>query len=119
MAEWSKAIDSKSIEIILHVGSNPSLLAQLIIKPMEYNKNGEVNRYYNLDDILKLNLPDILKEEFQTKFKKRVFYDNNGSCRMGILIGIEKNEKLSEMYYIVDVNGSKNFVPTWKSLTKV
>lgn len=90
-----------------------------ILKPMEYNKNGEVHRYYNLDDILRLNLPETLKEEFQTKFKKRVFYDNDGSCRMGILIGVEKNEKLSETYYIVDVDGNKNFVPTWKSLTKV
>lgn len=86
---------------------------------MEYNKNGEVNRYYSLDDILKLNLSDTLKKEFQAMFNKRIFYDNNGSCRVGILIGIEKNEKLSETYYIVDVNGNKNFVPTWKSLTRV
>ena len=29
---------------------------------MEYNKNGEVDRYYNLDEILRLNLPEELKE---------------------------------------------------------
>ena len=33
-------------EETLRVGSNPSRLANLINKSMEYNKNGEVNRYY-------------------------------------------------------------------------
>lgn len=86
---------------------------------MEYNKNGEINRYYNLDDILKLNLPEDTLLEVQSKFKRKVFYDNNGSCRLGTLVGIERNEKLSETYYIVDVDGTKNFVPIWKSITIV
>lgn len=86
---------------------------------MEYNKNGEVNRYFNLDDILRLNLPDNIRKEVEEKFKKKVFYDNNGSCRVGTLIGVERNHKLEETYYIIDVDGSKNFVPTWKSLTRL
>lgn len=86
---------------------------------MDYNKNGEVNRYFNLDDIFRLNLPDNIRKEVEEKFKKRVFYDNNGSCRLGVLIGIEMNNKLSETYYIVDVDGNKNYVPTWKSITRV
>ena len=86
---------------------------------MDYNKNGEVNRYFNLDDILRLNLPDSIRKEVEEKFKKRVFYDNNGSCRLGVLIGIEMNHKLSETYYIMDVDGTKNYVPTWKSITRV
>ena len=84
---------------------------------MEYNKNGEVTRYYNLDDILKLNISDTLKKEFKEKFKKRVFYDNNDLCKIGVLIGIERNEKLSENYYIIELNNHKYFIPTWKSLT--
>lgn len=84
---------------------------------MEYNKNGEIIRYYNLDDILKLNIPNTLKEEFQEKFKKRVFYDNDGSCKVGVLIGIERNKKLLENYYIIEIDEHKYFVPTWKSLT--
>ena len=86
---------------------------------MEYNKNGEVDRYYNLDEILRLNLPEELKENIKEKFKKKVFYDNNGSCRIGTLIGVERNHKLEETYYIIDVDGSKNFVPMWKSLTRL
>ena len=86
---------------------------------MEYNKNGEVDRYYNLDEILRLNLPEDLKENIKKKFKKKVFYDNNGSCRVGTLIGVERNRKLEETYYIIDVDGNKNFVPTWKSLTRL
>lgn len=87
---------------------------------MEYNKNGEVNRYYNLDDILKLNLPEDLKENIREKFKKRIFYDNDGSCKVGILVGIERNYKLEETYYIIiDMDGNKNFVSIWKSLTRL
>lgn len=86
---------------------------------MEYNKNGEIDRYYNLDDILRLNIPEETRNNLETKFGKTVFYDADGSCRMGTLVGLEKNSKLSMLYYIVDVNGKKNFVPTWKSLTRV
>ena len=92
---------------------------QINNKPMEYNKNGEVDRYYNLDEILRLNLPEDLKKNIKEKFKKKVFYDNNGSCRIGTLIGVERNHKLEETYYIIDVDGTKNFVPTWKSLTRL
>lgn len=84
---------------------------------MEYNKNGEVDRYYNLDEILRLNLPEDLKENIKEKFKKKVFYDNNGYCKVGTLIGVY--HKLEETYYIIDVDGSKNYVPTWKSITRV
>lgn len=86
---------------------------------MDYNKNEEVNRYFNLDDILRLNLPDNIKKEVEDNFKKKVFYDNNGSCRLGVLIGIEMNHKLSETYYIMDVDGTENYVPIWKSITRV
>ena len=85
---------------------------------MEYNKNGEVNRYYNLDDILKLDIPAELASEIKEKFGKRVFYDQDGTCKMGRLCGLEVNHKLSILYYIVDIDGNKVFVPTWKSLTR-
>lgn len=86
---------------------------------MEYNKSGEVNRYYNLDDILKLDIPAEIASEMREKFGKRVFYDKDGTCKMGRLCGLEKNHKLSMLYYIVDIDGNKMFVPTWKSLTRV
>lgn len=86
---------------------------------MIYDTKGEVNRYYNLDDILRLNLSDSLKSEFKEKFKKLVFFDNKDSCVMGTLIGIEENLKLLEFYYIIDCNGKTMFVPVWKRLTKV
>lgn len=86
---------------------------------MEYNKSGEVNRYYDLDDILKLDIPAEIASEMEEKFGKRVFYDQDGTCKMGRLCGLEKNHKLSMLYYIVDIDGNKMFVPTWKSLTRV
>lgn len=86
---------------------------------MDYNKNGKADRYFNLDDILKLNLPDNIRKEVEEKFKKKVFYDNNGSCKLGVLIGVEMDYNLSETYYIIDIDGNKNYVPTWKSITRV
>lgn len=86
---------------------------------MEFNKNGEINRYYELDDILKLDIPENIKDNFKNLFNKNVFWDNNGSCKVGKLIGIEKNSILSEIYYMTEVDNVKNFVPIWKSITKL
>ena len=86
---------------------------------MDYNKNEEVNRYFNLDDILRLNLPDNIRKEVEEKFKKKVFYDNNGACKLGTFIGIEIDSTLSDVYYIIDINGIKNYVPIRKSITKI
>lgn len=82
-----------------------------------YNKDGKVNRYANLDEILRLNLSDRVREEFKTKFNKKVFFDCNGSCKVGKLIGIEVNEKLSAQYYIIDTEDKKIYVPCNNSLT--
>lgn len=82
-----------------------------------YNKNGKVIRYTNLDEILKLNISDRVRDEFRTKFNKRVFFDCNGSCKIGILAGIEINEKLSELYYIINTEDKKIYVPCENSLT--
>ena len=86
---------------------------------MEYNKAGEITRYYNLDDILKLNLSDTFKEEIKKKLHRKVYYDNRGTCKVGTRIGIERNNKLLETYYIVDIDGDKNFVPIYKSITRI
>ena len=82
-----------------------------------YNKNGKVNRYTNLDDILKLNLSDKLREEFKTKFKKRVYFEYKESCTIGKLVGIEINEKLSAQYYIIDTEDKRIYISCNNSLT--
>lgn len=86
---------------------------------MEYNKNGAVDRYNNLDDILRLNLDDNVRENIKEKFGKKVFFDSNGSCKMGKLCGLEVNHKLSMLYYIIDEGGKKLYVPTYNSITLV
>lgn len=82
-----------------------------------YNKDGKVNRYTNLDDILRLNISDKIREEFKTKFNKKVFFDTDGNCKIGKLVGLESNEKLSEYYYIIDTRDKKIYVPCNNSLT--
>ena len=82
-----------------------------------YNKDGKVSRYTNLDDILKLNISDRVRDEFKDKFNRRVFFDRNGSCKVGKLVGIEINEKLSAQYYIIDTEDKKIYVPCNNSLT--
>lgn len=87
---------------------------------MEYNKDGTVDRYQKLDDILRLNLDDDICKNINDKFGKTVFFDFNGSCKMGKLCGLEVNHKLSMLYYIIeDLGGKKLFVPIWKNITKV
>ena len=86
---------------------------------MEFNKNGRIDRYYDLDDILKLDLDNDLRENIEKKFGKTVFFDSDGSCKMGKLSGLEKNYQLGAMYYIIESNGNKIFVPVYKSITIV
>lgn len=84
---------------------------------MEYNKNGEVIRYKNRDDILRLNLSDAVRENIEEKFNKRVFFDYNGSCKIGTLCGVEVNRKLSEYFYILESDDKEIYVSCFKSLT--
>lgn len=85
---------------------------------MEFNKGGKIDRYYNLDEILKLDLDKELKQNLEEKFGKTVFFDSNGTCKMGKLCGIEKNYQLTMIYYIiVDSENKKMFVPVHQSIT--
>ena len=84
---------------------------------MEYNKNGAIDRYYNLDNILKLNLDNNVIENIEKKFGKRVFFDSNDSCKIGKLCGLEVNHKLSMLYYIIETDDKKLYVPTYQSIT--
>lgn len=84
---------------------------------MEYNKNGTVDRYRNLDDILKLNLDNNIRETIKEKFGKKVFFDSNGSCKMGKLCGLEVNHKLSMLYYIIETEDKSLYIPTYQSIT--
>lgn len=82
-----------------------------------FNKEGKIYKYLNLDEISKLNIPDYVRAEFKAKFNKKVFFDCNGSCKIGKLVGIEINEKLSAQYYIIDTEDKKIYVPCSNSLT--
>lgn len=85
---------------------------------MEFKKDGEINKYYNLDEILKLDLDSEIKQNFTEKFGKTVFFDSNGSCKIGKLCGLEKNYQLTMIYYIVEESdGKKIYVPVNKSIT--
>ena len=87
---------------------------------LQFNKKYmEISEYFNLEDILKLNLPNDIKEEIKETFGKKVFYEENDSCKMGVLIGIATHGRLNGVYYITNVNNNKNYVPIWKSITKV
>nr|WP_303661307.1 hypothetical protein [Bacteroides intestinalis] len=84
---------------------------------MEFNKDGKIDRYYNLDEILRLDLDQEIKKNFEEKFGRTVYFDSNGSCKMGKLCGLEKNYQLTMIYYIVEAYGKKMFVPINQSIT--
>lgn len=78
-----------------------------------------MSKYFNLNDILDLDIPDNILKEVQDKFGKRVFYDDNSSCKVGTLVGVAVQEHPEIYYYIIDINGTNNYVSVWKSVTKV
>lgn len=85
---------------------------------MEFNKDGKIDRYYNLDEILKLDLSNEVKENLKQKFGKKVFFDSNGSCKVGRLCGLERNYQIGAIYYIISsLNDKKIFVPVNQSIT--
>lgn len=87
---------------------------------MEFNKDGKIDRYYNLDEILKLDLDKEVKENLEQKFGKRIYFDSNGSCKIGKLCGIEKNYQLGMIYYIISSpDEKKTFIPINQSITVV
>ena len=84
---------------------------------MEYNKEGKINRYYDLDEILRLDLDSDTRKNFETKFGKRVYFDSYGSCKIGKLCGLEVNYKLSTLYYIIKTEDNNFYIPTYQSIT--
>lgn len=78
----------------------------------EFNKDGKVNKYFNLDEILKLNLSEGFKNEFKSKFNKDIYLAvKKDKFNKGKLIGLEINEKLYEKYYIIeDLAGNQRYI---------
>lgn len=72
-------------------------------------------RYYNKEEILELNIPETIKNEIVTKFNKRVYYDCNDTCKIGVLIGLLIRD--NEIFFIVKDNNYENYVEVWKSLS--
>lgn len=87
---------------------------------MEFNKDGKIDRYYNLDEILRLDLSKEVRENLEQKFGRRVFFDSNGSCKVGKLCGLEINYQLGATYYIIsDANNKELFIPVSQSITTI
>lgn len=87
---------------------------------MKYNKSNEIIRCYNLEEILRLDLDKEVRENLRQKFGKRVFFDSNGSCKVGKLCGLEINYQLGATYYIIsDANNKELFIPVSQSITTI
>lgn len=87
---------------------------------MEFNKDVKIDRYYNLDKILRLDLSKEVRENLEQKFGRRVFFDSNGSCKVGKLCGLEINYQLGATYYIIsDANNKELFIPVSQSITTI
>lgn len=84
---------------------------------MEYDKDRKINRYYNLDEILQLDLDLDIKNNFNEKFGKKVFFDFNNNCKIGKLCGIKKDHQF--IYYIINTDNKELFIPIYQSITKL
>jgi hypothetical protein len=84
-----------------------------------YNNNERFVEYKNKDIILNLNLPKEINKNIEEKFNKKIFFDYNGSCKIGNLIGIKIDKKLSKYFYIIELNNKEIYISCFKSLTLV
>jgi hypothetical protein len=69
------------------------------------------NEILTLEEILKEPLKKNIKHNFSDKFGKIVYYDYNGICKTGTLIGLVDNN------YIIEKEGIKTYLPLWKSIS--
>lgn len=89
------------------------------METQSFNKDGKINKYVNLDEILKLNILEILKEEFKIKFHKTVYFGRKGKCQVGKLIGLETNGQFSSLFYIIETDKKRVYIPYGNSLTVI
>lgn len=86
---------------------------------MIYNKEEKVYSYYDLGEILKLNIPNSVRTTMEQYFNRNIFYESNDKCKVGKLIGIESNYQFSNYYYIIEDGNSKIHIPIHQSITAI
>lgn len=79
----------------------------------------KTEHYTTIDDITNLNIDSKIKEIFKKLINKEVYFDNNGKCQIGTLIGLERNYDTLDHYYIISVNNQLKYIPIWTSLSKL
>lgn len=76
-----------------------------------------LHKYTTLNEILEAALSDYVGDIFKTSLGQRVYFDLNGNCTTGKLLGL--GEDGIEQYYIVEKDGKELLIPSWQSLTKL
>ena len=59
-------------------------------------------------------LPDKIKNDLKEKCNKKVFFEHEGDCKVGVLRGIAITDS---MLYVIDTKDKKIYVPCNNSLT--
>lgn len=79
--------------------------------------------FRDLGSIKKLLEPDIPREymeKIEECLGKSVFWDRNGSCRVGRLVGVvQAYEYEKTFYFLINYQGIEIRVPIWKSITRI
>ena len=68
--------------------------------------------YTDLNEILKLDIPENVLSNFKHCYNSLVYYEQDGNCKIGKLVGLKED---STLYYIIN----DEYIPVWKSLTKL
>lgn len=82
-----------------------------------FNEHGKIYKYTSLDEIMRLNIPESLKEGFKEKYKKRVYYNRKENCYIGTLVGLEVNEQLCDLFYMIFSGNKIRYVSCNQSIT--
>lgn len=83
-----------------------------------------LHRYITLNEILESKTLDSVKDKFKTAFNKKVYFELNYNCRIGILIGLadvllDAEEEKIKQFYIIKIAEEEILIPIWKSLTEL
>lgn len=83
-----------------------------MLKNFEYNKDGQVFTCKSIDSVSHSNLiPNEIKEDFGKLYKRQVYFNyGDDVTKIGTVIGLEINGKVSEIYWIIkDIHSNNKY----------
>lgn len=76
-----------------------------------------ITEHTKADDISNISLSNSFIEEVSEKLGKTVYFDMEGICKIGKLIGIREQDSNARYHYIIETKNGRMYVPITYSIT--